>query len=250
MPADTVERACAPYSEDMTRRPLTAEFLLLALGDEDGRPRIDSTKLKAAVAGAAIVDLTLDGALRLTEAGDPEHKPGRLVRTTRHVADPRLAEVAELSHRRKPKDAVGRIGGASAWKDRAGGIKDAVLADLVAEGVLVRREGKVLGLFPTTSWPLANPTVEREVLERVRSTVVGGLDPDERTGALVALRYSVDLLPKLFPDQRKRDIQARGKAVANGDWGSEAVRKAIQDVQTAVTAAIVATTVAASSGSG
>ena len=234
----------------MTTRPLTAEFLLLAFDDASGKALIDSTKLKAAVAGAAIVDLTLDGALRLTEPGDPEFKPGRLVRTTRHVSDPPLAEVAEISHNRKPKDAVGRIGGASAWKNRAGNLKDSVLTDLVAEGVLVRQEGKVLGLFPTTPWPLANPVVQHEVLERVRATVVGGADPDERTGALVALLYSVDLLPKLFPDQRKRDIQARGKAVANGDWGSEAVRKAIQDVQTAITAAIVATTVAAASGSG
>ncbi|SDO91247.1 Golgi phosphoprotein 3 (GPP34) [Pedococcus dokdonensis] len=234
----------------MTPQPLTAEFLLLAHSDEDGKALIDSTKLKAAVAGAAIVDLTLDGALRLTEPGDPEFKPGRLVRTTRHVSDPLLAQVVEMSHDRKPKDAVGRIGGASAWRNRAGEIKDAVMGDLVAQGVVVRQEGKVLGLFPTTSWPLADPAVRQEVLERVRATVVDGADPDERTGALVALVYSVDLLPKLFPEQRKRDIQARGKAVAHGDWGSEAVRRAIQDVQTAITAAIVATTVAASSGSG
>jgi hypothetical protein len=234
----------------MRPRPLLAEFLLLAHGGADGKALIDSTRLKAAVAGAAIVDLTLDGSLRLTEPGDPEFKPGRLVRTTRHVSDPLLAEVADIVHDRKPKDAVGRIGGASAWKNRAGTLKDAVLTDLAAQGVLVREDGKVMGLFPTTHWPLADPAVQHEVLDRVRATVVDGADPDERTGALVALLYSVDLLPKLFPDQRKRDIQARGRAVANGDWGAEAVRKAIQDVQTAITAAIVATSVAAASGSG
>ena len=233
----------------MTRRSLTAEFLLLALGDQDGRPRVDSTRLKAAVAGAAIVDLTLEGALRLTEPGDAEHKPGRLVRTTRHVSDPLLAEVARLSHGRKPKDAVGRIGGVNAWKDRAGSLKDSVLNDLVAQGVLRREEGKVLGLFPRTSWPLADPTVEREVLDRVRSAVFGRVEPDERTGALVALLHSVDLLPRLFPDQPKRGLRARGTAIADGSWGAEAVRKAVQDVQTAITASIVASTVVASGGS-
>jgi hypothetical protein len=234
----------------MTPRPLTVEFLLLALGDVSGKPLVDSVKLKAAVAGAAIVDLTFDGALRLTERGDPEFKPGRLVRTTQTVADPRLAEVAELSHNRKPRDAVGRVGGMSAWKDRAGDLKDAVLDDLVAEGVLTHERGKVLGLFATHAWPLARPEVEREVLDRVRAAVVTGTEPDARTSALVALLYSVDLLPKLFPDQPKRAVQARGKAVANAEWGAEAVRKAVQDVQTAITAAIVATSVAASSGSG
>ncbi len=234
----------------MTPRPLTVEFILLALGDDSGKPLVDSIKLKAAVAGAAIVDLTFDGALRLTERGDPEFKPGRLVRTGRLVTDARLAEVAEQSHNRKPKDAVGRIGGMSAWRDRAGGFKDAVLEDLVAEGVLTHEQGKVLGLFTTNAWPLARPEVEREILDRVRATVVTGTEPDARTSALVALLYSVDLLPKLFPDQPKRAVQARGKAVANAEWGADAVRKAVQDVQTAITAAIVATSVAAASGSG
>lgn len=234
----------------MTHRPLTVEFLLLALGDDSGKPLVDSTKLRAGVAGAAIVDLTLDGALRLTERGDPGFKPGRLVRTGRLVTDARLAEVAEQSHDRKPKDAIGRIGGLNAWKDRAVGLKDAVLEELVSEGVLRHEHRKVLGLFPTNAWPLARPEVEREILDRVQATVVTGAEPDVRTSALVALLYSVDLLPKLFPDQPKRAVQARGKAVANAEWGADAVRKAIQDVQTAVTAAIVATTVAASSGSG
>ncbi|NYG08597.1 hypothetical protein BJ986_003084 [Phycicoccus badiiscoriae] len=236
----------------MTTRPLTAEFLLLALDDESGRPLVDSTKLKAAVAGAAIVDLTFDGVLRLTEPGDPEYKPGRLVRATKTVAvaDPRLAEVAELAHNRKPKDAVGRIGGMSAWKDRAGGLKDAVLGDLAAEGVLTHRQGKVLGVFPTHAWLLARPEVEREIRDRVYAAVVTGTKPDARTSALVALLHAVDLLPKLFPDQPRRELRARGKAVADAEWGAEAVRKAVQDVQAAVTAAIVASTVAATTGTG
>jgi hypothetical protein len=65
----------------MEPRSLTAEFLLLAFNDASGKPLIDSTKLKAAVAGA------------------------------------------EIAHDRKPRDAVGRIGGASAWKNRAGNFK-------------------------------------------------------------------------------------------------------------------------------
>ena len=230
-------------------RPLTVELLLLALGDDSGKPLIDSVKLKAAVAGAAIVDLTVEGTLRLTEEGDPEFKAGRLVRTTQTVADGRLTEVADLSHNRKPQDAVSRICGMSAWKDRAGGLKDAVLDDLVAEGVLTHEEGKVLGLFPTNAWPLARPEVEREILDRVRAAVVKGTDPDSHTSALVALLHSVDLLPKLFPDQPKRELRARGKAVADADWGAEAVRKAVQDVQVAITAAIVASTVVVSGGS-
>lgn len=197
-------------------RPLTVEVLLLALGDANGKPLVDSTSLKALVAGAAIVD---------------------------------LAEVADLSHDRKPRDAVARIGGVSAWKDRAGGLQQAFLDDLVREGVLTHVQGRALGLFPTNAWPLARPEVEREILDRVRAAVVTGTEPDTRTSPLVALLHAVDLLPTLFPDQRKRDLRARGKAIAEADWGADAVRKAVKDVQAAVTAAIVATTVAVASGS-
>jgi hypothetical protein len=230
-------------------RSLTAELLLLALDDATGKPLVDATRLRAAVAGAAVVDLTLTGALRLTRPGDTQARPGRLVRTTQHVSDPRLDEVARVVDGRKPKDAVGKVGGATAWKDRAGNIKDAVLADLVAEGVLRHEPGKALGLFPTNAWPLARPEVEQEVRGRVRDAVVGGMQPDDRTAALVALLHAVDLLPRLFPDQSRREVRARGKALSEGDWGGEAVRKAVQDVQSAVTAAVVASTasIAASS---
>jgi Golgi phosphoprotein 3 (GPP34) len=223
-------------------RSLTAELLLVALDDATGKPLVDGTRLKAAVAGAAVVDLTLTGGLRLTGKGDPEAGPGRLVRTTQVVADPRLDEVARVVHGRKPKDAVGKVGGASAWRDRAGDIKDAVLADLVDEGVLRHQPGKVLGLFPTHAWPLARPEVEQEVRTRVRAAVVQGVQPDARTAALVALLHAVDLLPRLFPDQPRREVRARAAVVSEGDWGGEAVRRAVQDVQTAVTAAVVAST--------
>jgi hypothetical protein len=53
---------------------LAEEFLLLALNDDTGKKSVDSTRMNAALAGAAIVELTLDGALRLTEACEP--KPG------------------------------------------------------------------------------------------------------------------------------------------------------------------------------
>jgi hypothetical protein len=80
------------------------------------------------------------------------------------------------------------------------------------------------------------------VVARVRAVVVDRREPDERTGALVALCSAVDLLPRLFPDQPKRPVRERGREVASGDWGAAAVTKAVQEVQAAVMAAVVAAT--------
>ena len=45
-----------------------------------------------------------------------------------------------------------------------------------------------------------------------------------------------------------RAAKARGKEIGQGDWASDSVRKAIQETQAAVTAAVVVSTTAAVGG--
>ncbi|WP_280267137.1 GOLPH3/VPS74 family protein [Nocardia wallacei] len=223
------------------------DFLLLAYNDT-GRSRVDGTKLKAALAGAAILELTLDGALRLAEAGEPNQKKGRLVATGVTPADPRLAELVAVADGRKPKDAVGKVAGFSAWRSRSRDLREALLRDLVDAGQVGESPTKVLGLFPLTLWKPNPAGAQGRIRERVRSAVVEGAEPDDRTAALVSILHAVDLLPKLFPDTDKRAVKRRGKTISEGNWGGAAVRKAVQEVQ-AVTVAVITTTVATSGGS-
>ncbi|WP_327114382.1 GPP34 family phosphoprotein [Nocardia sp. NBC_01730] len=223
------------------------EFLLLALDDDTGKKMVGGPRMGAALAGAAIVELTVEGALRLTEEGDPEHKPGRLVTTSRRPADPRLAELVGVADARKPKDAVGKVAGFGQWRSHARNLEDALLNDLVETGYLVEEKGKVLGLFPTTAWKSANPAAEAEILQRVRGVIIEGRDTDERTGALISILHAVDLLPKLLPDIDKRTVKQRGKEVSQGEWAGSAVHKAVQQVQAVTVAIIVSTTSATAS---
>lgn len=239
--------AAQTEEDEMTTRSLAEEFLLLALDDSTGKPLVDSTKMKAAIAGATLVELTMTGALRLTGHDEAEFKEGRLVRTGQgEPTDPLLREVLATAHDRTPKSAVSRIGGASAWRNRAGDLKDALLLELASEGVLHPEKAKVLGLFPTTTWKPENPQAEAEVAQRVQQVVVQGQQPDQRTAALVSLLSVVDLLPKLFPEQDKKALRERGKQVSQGNWGGEAVKKAIEEVNASVIAAVVASTAATS----
>ncbi|MGK5553245.1 GOLPH3/VPS74 family protein [Actinomadura kijaniata] len=220
---------------------LAEEFLLLALRDDTGKPMVDGTRLKAALAGAAIVELALDGALRLTGPDEPHHKPGRLAATGGPVTHERFAGLVELVDGRKPKDAVSRAAGFNSWRgDRGRDLRDALLADLAEAGALREEQGRVLGLFPSRAWKPADPGVEAEILERVRAAVVAGTDPDPRTAALVALVHAVGLLPKLFPEADRKELRRRGKEISERDWGGEAVRKAIQEIQGAVLIAVTA----------
>ncbi|WP_160147206.1 GOLPH3/VPS74 family protein [Thermomonospora echinospora] len=228
---------------------LAEELLLIVLKDDTGKPMIDGQRLSAALAGAALVELTLEGALRVTEDGDPDHRAGRLVATGAQPGDPRLAELVKEAHDTKPKNAVSRLSGVSAWRNRAKDLKEALLEDLTEQGVLTRERHKVLGLFPTTAWKPGDASVERRIVDRLRSVVVDGREPDERTAALVSILYAVDVLPKLFPDAPRKAVKERGKQISESDWGGKAVRQAVQAAQAALIATITAATAASTAGS-
>ncbi|MBF6175980.1 GOLPH3/VPS74 family protein [Nocardia blacklockiae] len=225
------------------------DLLLLAYRNDTGRPRVGGTQLNAALAGAAIVELTLAGALRLTETDEPGHKKGRLVATGTRPDDPRLADLVAVADGRKPKDAVAKVAGFGAWRNPSRNLREALLHDLADAGQFTSTTSKILGLFPTTAWK-PNPTGDKPRIEqRVRAATVDGTSPDDRTAALISILHAVDLLPKLFPDADKRALKRRAKEISESEWGGPAVRKAVQEVQAVTVAVIVATTTAANAGS-
>ncbi|WP_030520927.1 GOLPH3/VPS74 family protein [Nocardia rhamnosiphila] len=228
---------------------IAEEVLLLAYDNETGRARTGAAQLTTALAGAAIVELTLDGALRLTEADEPGAKKGRLVATGTESGDPRLAELVAVSDGRKPKDAVRKVGGYGSWRSRSQDLRGALLRDLADAGEIAEVHGTVWKLFPTTAWKPAPGGAKAAVEARVRAAVLDDTTPDDRTAALISILHAVDLLPKLLPEADKRAVRSRGKAISEGEWGGSAVRKAIQEIQ-AVTIAVLAATTTAAAGSG
>ncbi|WP_241996262.1 GPP34 family phosphoprotein [Kribbella antiqua] len=78
-----------------------------------------------------------------------------------------------------------------------------------------------------------------------------GRQPDERTGALIALLSALNVVPKVVTDAvDKRALRKRAKEIAASDWAADAVKKAVAEMQAAVTTAVVVSaSAAASSGS-
>ncbi len=224
---------------------LTEEFLLLALDDATGKPVVDGGRLKLGLAGAAVVELVLHGVLEIAQQGAADVKPGRLRRTGRVVDDELLSAVADTAHGRTPKAALDKIGGMGDWRGRAGELRDQLLGELAARGVLRYEHHKVLGLFPTTSWPTTDPSVEAEVRTRVLEALRTEGVPAPRTASLVALLSAAGIVDKAFREPDRKQLVARAKQVGAADWGGEAVRTAIRDVESALAATVVITTVVA-----
>jgi hypothetical protein len=220
-------------------RPVAAELILLALDEKSGKALVDSSTLGAGLVGAAVVDLVLDGALELVADEGGPVAPGRLARTGRNEpTTPPMSQILEKVHGRKPKDAVSELY-AWSWKDHPGQLKQQLLEQMAADGLLTREDHKVLGLFTSTRWKEADGLEEADIRARLRAVLVDGTDPDERTAALVSLVSALDLAPKLFPDVDRKRITERAEQVRTGQWAGQAVHDAVQEVTAGIMVAVM-----------
>lgn len=223
---------------------LIAEDLLLLLLEDDSGKLTNTTYLDVGIGGALLVELALGGCVEVVK-GD-----GMWARSKVHPVpgatpdDPvlvgALALVAEKE--RTAQDLVARLG-----KKR----RDPLLERLEGKGILQRRDDKVMGLFSRKRWPAVDSRHESDVRRRLGDALVRGVQPEERTAALVALLSALGLAHKVVDREGLPvgEVKKRAKAIADGDWAAKAVKDAVAAAQAAVAAgAMVATTAAATSG--
>ena len=115
---------------------------------------------------------------------------------------------------------------------------------LADRGVVRAERGKILGVFPVRRWPAEDASEEAEVRRLMTQALVQQVTPDTRTAALIALVHAVGRVDKIVDARQhglsKRELRARAKEIAEGNWGSEAVRKAIQEMMEAAFVVITA----------
>ena len=230
------------YSRTRYRRGmnLAVELTLLAY-DDDGTPLTDATHLDNGLGGALLLELALaervDVVDRRVVVLDPSPTGDALV-------DEALALIVAEEKSRKPGHWVSKF----AKKTRP-----RVLDRLVADGVLTVEKDKVLGVFPRTKFPAAGgvePAAEVEARARMRAAVLGTGAVHPRTAALCALVAATDLDRKVFAELDLKRVKARLKEIGDGEWAAAGVRKAVEEIQAAMLVAIVASTTAATAGTG
>ena len=222
---------------------LIAEDLLLLLLDDAKGTLAASDKVQPLLGGALLLELALAGRVEVAErtsrwswakvavTGAPLGEP---------LLDEALSRVAEKP--RTAQDLVTRLGK---------GTKDVLLERLASRGLVERRDGKVLGLFPHTTWPARDVRREESVRSLLQGALVQGLTPDARTSALVALLVAIDHAHKVVDggDLPVRTVKDRAREIADGAWAAKAVRDAVVAAQAAITAAVTASVAATAAGS-
>ena len=223
---------------------LAEDLLLLVTDDASGRLSVPGVQADAGLGGANLVELTLLGKVDVAGEQDPG-KPGRIiVRDPSPPGDEVLdAALQTLSARQgsKPSAVIRPLGK---------NLRPALYQRLTASGVLRAGHGRALGIFPTRTWPAQDPGHEAEMRQLVTQALVQPSAPDERTAALIALLHALKCEHKVVDPRpyqlSRRQLRARAAEIAQGNWASEAVRKAIDEMMAAVAAASAAATAATS----
>jgi hypothetical protein len=227
---------------------LAEDLLLLITDDASGRLAAAGSQVDAGLGGANLVELTLLGKVDITGEQD-QGKPGRII-----VRDPAPPEddvldaaLETLAARQgsKPSAVIGPLGK---------NLRPVLYERLAAAGVLRAGRGRALGIFPTRTWPTQDPGHEAEVRQLVTQALVQPGAPDERTAALIALLHALKSEHKVVDPRpyqlSRRQLRDRAAEIAQGNWASEAVRKAIDEMMAAVAAAVAASAAATAATSG
>lgn len=215
---------------------LPEDLMLLFLDEVAGGVRTDSTSVQNALAGAVLLELVNSGKVAFEADGRKLAVVDQAPFTNEFLQE----SLTRINKPMKPQRAVEKL---------RNHVKDNVMAQLDARGVLKVEKTKILGIFPSKTYSLTDPAAVSDLRRLVGDVAQGHRAPDERTGALISLLYAVKGLHKVF-DGDKREMNARAKEIAAGNWAGVAVKKAMEAVQAAVMATMVASTVAATSGGG
>jgi hypothetical protein len=217
-------------------RTLAEDLVLLLLDPGSGRAVVDSTSLDRAIGGALLLEL----ATRERITADGGGARARLsVADAAPTGDPLLdGALARLDKPLRAQKAVERL---------ARGTRAPVLERLAERGLVRKARSRLLGLLPITTWTPGDAA--KELRGRAAAVLRDGARPEQQTALLISLVHAVKAEHKIVEGPR-RQLRARAAEVADGEWAGQAVRKAVQAVQTSVMAAVVASTAAASSSSG
>ncbi|MEL7541053.1 MAG: GPP34 family phosphoprotein [Pseudomonadota bacterium] len=208
---------------------LPQAILLLSLNDETGKT--EDGYYQPALAGAALAELILSGAIELQETP-------QAVIPLRHNAP--LG--AFLSMCDKAIGSAPKPSDLNTWIAQLANQKDfiATLADELCHiGALSREETRVFGLFTRTVWPEASPALEQALKRDMAHAMFEDAGPvDEKLCLTIALANAVDLLSHNFAADDLARHADRVVAISAGNCLSASSSDAVMDaVNRAVRAA-------------
>ena len=218
---------------------IAEDLLLLATDETTGKSSISTTQLDPALAGAVLMELVVAGRIGLEGEG---RKAQVVVIDPTPLGDPTLDPALQTLLEKapiRPVSAIGKLGK---------GLRERLYVGLQERGIVRRESGKILGIFPTTRWPADDSRHENELRKDITDVLVIGQEPTARVAAIIAVLTAADMLKTVVDKPDLKVAKERGKRIGDGNWATDSVRKAIQEMQSAMTVAVMVSTTAVVAG--
>jgi len=203
---------------------LIAEDLLILLLDDVKGTTSPWGGADVALGGALLAELSMLGLATLEEK-QSRWRSQKVVATGAPPAElhPVLAEALAIvaEKPRRPSTLVGKLGK---------GLDDRLATALAERRILERRDSRLLGLLPRTTWPAADTTRDNQLRRAITVCLVDGGRPDERTAALIGLLSAIDQAHQVVTPGHtltKRQLRKRAREIADGQWPAKAVKDAV-----------------------
>lgn len=200
------------------------EIYLLALDDVSGKVTISSRDivLNSALIGAAISELCFLGRL------DNDSEFFYLVdsaNTGDAVLDRILGVFAAAESKKNPIDHCLRV-----LLPQAGNIERHVLESLTAKKILRKVEGKILWIFPTRRYPVADESEVMDVERRLRKLLDSDEIPSPREAVLVSLVNVCGLFHEILSPREFNRFRERIEQIAKLDLLGQKVVELIRQI--------------------
>lgn len=205
---------------------LAEQLQLLALDDETGKllPLPDRA-LDYALAGAILADLTRIGRIEVIRDNVKilDSTPVESVPEDLGLLDLNQANVTSL------RGALSHLAG------DAHGLRKRIIEQLVKKGVLREEDKEFLWVFHFSRYPLADPSTENAVKQRLRNRIRDNSIPmSDSDHVLVSLIHACQMEDLLLSSGEQAACRERIDEITNSDRIGHAVIECLEEIQKAI----------------
>ncbi|PKQ63015.1 hypothetical protein BZG02_09585 [Labilibaculum filiforme] len=209
---------------------LVDQLCLLALDDEKGSFVADSFSFGYAMAGAIILELSLQEKIEIRDKNIE-------VKSHKNCNDMLLDHFMEEIRNSKKKR------GLQAWVEIIGNkeayIKEETLKKLIADGILSKKEEKILWVFSNDKYPTLNAKPENELRKRLNEILLNDRSLEMKESMLISLIDMCSLNTEVFGKERAKKYEKKIKTIVENAQLSSEVGNVVKEIHEALMVVIV-----------
>ncbi len=209
---------------------LVDQLTLLALDDEKGNFVADSFSFAYGLAGAIILELSLQNKIEIREKKIEvnSHKTcGDL------LLDHFMDQIRNSKKKRDIQSWVQIIG------DKLSFVQEETVKKLIGDGILRKKEEKILWVFSNDKYPTINAKPENELRKRLNDILLNDRNLDLKESMLISLIDMCSLNKEVFGKEGAKKYEKKIKAIIENAKLSSEVGKAVQEIHDALMMVIV-----------